>query len=438
MRIGVAASGGRDSTALLHCVWRAAAPLGIDVVALHVHHGLVAEADGWVAHLKAQTARWSRAGPVLTLDVTHLTDRPGRGESVEAWARRERYAALAAMARRQGCDAVMLAHHRRDQAETVLLQALRGAGAAGLAAMPRSTERDGIRWYRPWLDMPHAAIATYVQRWHLSHIDDSSNADERFARNRLRRRVWPVLVDAFPQAELSLSQAALRAQDERAALQSRAEQDADALEAPRRSLPLDPWRKLTPARQQNLLLHWLRDAELGPVPGSLVRRLMLELPKARQGSWPWSAEHRLALHRGNLAIVPTATALPPAGVAASPRDVSRPGSYRFDGWRGVLQVASARSGLSVADLRAVVPRPREGREQFRLQAGAADRSLKKQFQALAVPVWQRSGPLLFDTAGRLLFVPGLGIDARVSREPRHGLRQLSWQCDDPGPSGSPG
>ena len=126
-RIAVATSGGRDSAALLHCTVRAAAALGVQVTALHVHHGLVAGADEWVAHVRRQALRWG-AG----FDMRRLKGVPGPGDSIEAWARRERYAALAEMAHAAGCPLVLLAHHRRDQAETWLLQALRGAGPAGL------------------------------------------------------------------------------------------------------------------------------------------------------------------------------------------------------------------------------------------------------------------------------------------------------------------
>jgi len=107
---------------LLHAAATAAKAIGIDVVALHVHHGLVAAADGWLAHGRALCARWARRGLPVTFASTRLDDRPSRGDSVEAWARQARYRALRTMALEQGIDLVLLAHHRRDQAETFLLQ----------------------------------------------------------------------------------------------------------------------------------------------------------------------------------------------------------------------------------------------------------------------------------------------------------------------------
>ncbi|MDP1789388.1 MAG: tRNA lysidine(34) synthetase TilS, partial [Methylibium sp.] len=138
--LAVAYSGGHDSTALLHATLVAARETGLAVHALHVHHGLSAHADAWLAHCEAQCRRWARRGlPVAFHSVrVQLACRPG--DSLEAVARTARYAALRTLAVEQGVALVLLAHHQRDQAETLLLQALRGAGVAGLAGLPASIE----------------------------------------------------------------------------------------------------------------------------------------------------------------------------------------------------------------------------------------------------------------------------------------------------------
>jgi tRNA(Ile)-lysidine synthase len=120
--VAVAFSGGRDSTALLHATLRAARDGGVQVVALHVHHNLQPEADTWLAHAQQVCQRWSRGAPLRLLH-RRLAGTPARGDSVEAWARRERYRALADMAHEAGAELVLLAQHRRDQAETFLLRA---------------------------------------------------------------------------------------------------------------------------------------------------------------------------------------------------------------------------------------------------------------------------------------------------------------------------
>jgi tRNA(Ile)-lysidine synthase len=167
--------------------------------------------------------------------------RPAAGESVEALARDQRYAALGRMARAAGATLVLLAHHRRDQAETLLLQALRGGGVAGLAGMPARVERDGLTWARPWLALPRGAIEAYVRRYRLTFVEDDSNADPRFARNRLRHEVWPALAVAFPQAEARLADAALGRPGERRPRRAAALDLARCADA--RGLDLAAWRR---------------------------------------------------------------------------------------------------------------------------------------------------------------------------------------------------
>lgn len=420
-RVAVAASGGRDSTALLHLTVRAAALLGVEVVALHVHHGLQAAADDWLALVRAQARRWG-AG----FDVRRLEGKPAAGQSIEAWARRERYRALAEMARAAACPLVLLAHHRRDQAETWLLQALRGGGPRGLAAMPRQAQRQGLTWARPWLDQPREAIEAYVKRHRLRYVDDASNADPRFARNALRHRVWPALASAFPDAETTLAAAARQAQgavrlaDEVAAL------DLPALLRDG-ALDVAAWRGLPPARRDNALRSWLAQVLAEPVPISLLQRLGAELPAAR-GSARWPAPGgELRLYRGRLAV-----SLAQAGSVPSPApcviDLDRPGVLDLPAWGGRLVAAAGDEGGAAPELlQQLTATARTGGERFRLAPGGAARSLKKQFQARAVPAWERDGPLLFTVDGRLLFVPGLGIDAALRAEPGRPQLLIRWQ-----------
>lgn len=289
--VAVAASGGRDSTALLHCTARAAAALGVDVVALHVHHGLMPDADAWLRQVRAQARRWG-----ADFASRRLAGGPPQGASVEAWARRGRYAALAEMAHETGCTLVLLAHHRRDQAETVLLQALRGGGAAALAAMPKKTLRDGIVFARPWLSLPREAVEAYVRRHRLGYVDDPSNAAPVLARARLRA-LWPALQAAFPQAETTLAHTAQRLADERALLDELAAGDLGA--AGGQALEVASLGALTLARRRQLLRGWLRGALLLPVPETLVRRLADELPGAVHARWP-APGGELRLRRGRL------------------------------------------------------------------------------------------------------------------------------------------
>jgi len=292
--VAVATSGGRDSTALLHATVRQARVLGLETVALHVHHGLMPAADHWLDEVRRRARRLGARFACERLQGT-----PARGESVEAWARKHRYESLARMAKAQDCDLVLLAQHRRDQAETFVIQSLRGGGAAGLAAMPKIVQREGITWARPWLGCPREAIDAYLRRHRLRFIDDPSNADPRFARARLRS-LWPALIDAFPDAEGTLARAAQRAAADAAVVAEVAESDLAALGAAEGGLPVAPWLQLSLARRTSALRRWLGTVLKHPVPETLVRRLVEEVPGRHSARWQ-AGERDLVLKRGVLA-----------------------------------------------------------------------------------------------------------------------------------------
>jgi tRNA(Ile)-lysidine synthase len=398
----VAVSGGRDSLALLHATLQAARPLGVDVCALHVQHGLHSQADVWAAQVERVCRRWRVASV-----VERLQGQPRRGDSVEAWARRERYAALARMAKAAGATLVLLAHHRRDQAETFVLQALRGAGAAGLAAMPRLAERDDLSWARPWLAVPREAIEGYLRRHRLKANDDPSNLDPRFARSRLRSAVWPALVAAFPQAEAAFADAAARAAEARQALDEIAANDlADV--ADERGLRLAAWQALPIGRRRVVLQRWLHLQTGQGAPQSLVARLLTEAAAASgTATWPEGGGW-VRRYRGRLSFSAQA---PLAGMAAERVSIRRAGRHAAPG--GTLVVRRVLTGgVPLALLQDCELRPRPAGERFQRAANTPARSLKKQFQAVGLPAWQRDAPLLY-AGEQLVFVPGLGLDARA-------------------------
>ncbi len=434
--VAVATSGGRDSIALLHATLQSACRLGLRVVALHVHHGLMAEADEWQRGLEARVMGWAADGWPVQFASTRLRGAPVPGDSVEAWARRERYAALAAMARAAGASLVLLGHHRRDQAETVLLQALRGAGPAGLAAMPRIAVRDGLTWARPWLAQPVEAIDAYVTATGLDVVVDPSNTDARFARSRLRAVVLPALREAFPDAETALAAVARRAHEARGVLDEVAREDLQRIGAGA-ALPLAAWHALSAPRRANALRAWLAQRIDGAVPESLVRRLLAEANMPGDGTarrWPIDAERGVHAWYGRLVIgmgLPApAASREPAWPPRAPADVAlsllRCDAYALPGWAGRLEVfATERQGIAPHRLAQVLVRARSGGEQFQSHAAGVARRLKKQYQDAGVGEEGRGGPLLFDADGALLFVAGLGIDARAwapASAPQWGLR----------------
>ena len=436
--LAVAFSGGRDSLALLHASCRAAQTLGLQVVALHVHHGLLAEADGWLLSAQRLCARWRRRGWPLRLRWARLSGQPAPGDSLEAWARAGRYEALARLAAEEGASLLLLAQHRRDQAETVLLQALRGGGPAGLSAMPVTAQRGGLSWARPWLDQPRGAIEAYSRRYRLRPIDDPSNDDTTLARNRLRQQVWPALQAAFPDAEVALAAAARRAQEASSALAELAALDLLPLVDADGSLQVAGWRTLSPARQANALRAWF-SARAGAGPAhTLVARLLAEVRLVGAARWPMAGGGSLALYRGRLRLA-GAGAAPgqPAGQPVTPPpsvllDLSGCGRWPVPGWPGSFEVsASVGPGVPADRLRQVDLRPRVGGERFQAAPGSLPRSLKKQYQSAGVPEQQRGGPLVWSGDEVLLFVPGLGPDARCCATAGPDRRALRWCPDTP-------
>ena len=324
----------------------------------------------------------------------------------------------------RGVDLVLLGHHRRDQAETFLLQALRGGGVAGLAAMAKVVRRDGVTWARPWLELPREAIEAYARRHRLRWIEDDSNADERFARNRLRRRVWPALAASFEEAEAALAAAAGRVRHAAELVDEIAAVDLATIGA-EGGLDLVAWRLLSSARQRHALLAWLRRELDGSPPATLVERLLREaLASGPPRRWP-IAGGELQSYRGRLRrVAPRAIAADAAPMAI---DLSRPGVHEVSGWHGAFHVdAVERDGIPLRTAMRLELRARAPRDRFQAGAGRPPRSLKLQFQARGIAPTLRDGPIA-ESDGVVVYVPGLGIDARAlagAGEPQVSIRWL--------------
>jgi len=256
--LGVAYSGGADSTALLLA---AAQRWPGQVEAFHVHHGLQSAADDFVAVCESVCATAGMPLHVIRTDARHVP-----GESPEDAARRARYGALAASARQQGMRAVLLGQHADDQVETLLLALSRGAGLPGLSAMPGRFERGGMVFYRPLLQLPSAVLRGWLERQPVSFVDDPTNADERYTRNRIRARLLPALAQAFPQFRATFARSARHAAQAQAVLVEVAEQDLAATGNPP---SIRAVQALSPARQANVLRYWLTLEQATPSAAQL-------------------------------------------------------------------------------------------------------------------------------------------------------------------------
>jgi tRNA(Ile)-lysidine synthase len=297
--------------------------------------------------------------------------------------------------------------------------------------MPGRTRREGVTWARPWLELPRELIEAYIRQHRLAYVDDDSNGDARFARNRLRLEAWPALVAAFPAAEASLAAAANWAQEASAALAELAEIDLAAI-CHEGELDIAAWRQLSPPRQSNLVRAWLRRATGRAPPASLVERLLHEVPLRGAMRWPLGVG-QLRSYRGRLRHEPlpgVGTAGPAAAGAATGGswkiDLSRPGVHDLAGWEGLIEVRPVSAGGIAAPVAARLEvRARRPGDRFQAGAGRPPRSLKLQFQAAGLPAWQRQGPVLcLDEVP--VFVAGLGIDARALASAGEPQLALAW------------
>lgn len=245
----VALSGGADSTALLiACATRWPGR----VHAVHVHHGLQTAADGFEAHCVALCERLQVPLVVQRVNAAHAA-----GESPEDAARQARYRALAeALQNNWGghIKHMALAQHADDQVETLLLALSRGAGLPGLACMPAVAERQGVTYHRPWLNVPGLALREALKAMGQSWVEDPTNADTRYTRNRIRAELLPVIEQAFPSFRQTFARSASHAAQAQTLLQEVAEQDLQLVGNPPAIKTL---QQLSDARQSNVLRHWL-------------------------------------------------------------------------------------------------------------------------------------------------------------------------------------
>ena len=262
--LAIAYSGGADSTALLlaACAWRPG-----QVSAIHVHHGLQAAADNFAAHCSAVCAGLGVPLHIARVDARHQT-----GQSPEDAARNARYSALADGARALGLPAVLLGQHADDQVETLLLALSRGAGLAGLSAMPATFERSGMLFARPLLEVPAASLRAWLLAQEHTFVEDPSNSDERYTRNLIRARLLPALQEAFPAFRSTFARCAAHAAQAQSLLDEVAAQDLALIGQPPAIAAL---QALSRPRQANVLRHWLRMAH-GATPSTAQLEQLLE------------------------------------------------------------------------------------------------------------------------------------------------------------------
>ncbi|WNK20778.1 tRNA lysidine(34) synthetase TilS [Halomonas piscis] len=376
--VWVALSGGMDSALLLTLAAELCRARGRPLRALHINHGLQAAAADFEHRCRALCRE---LGVPLTV-ARVAVDALGRG--VEGAARKARYAAFVEQV--PAGDTLMLAQHRRDQAETWLLAAMRGSGVRGLGAMPERRVFHGITLARPWLEAEHGALADAARalagEGRLDWCDDPTNADTRFERNYLRHRVLPALKARWPHAERSLAAAALHMQDADALLEAYAAEELATLQVGAEQLDAAALAGRSRGRQRLLVRTFCRQQGLATPPQKRLETLLAQLGAAADAqahvTWPGGCAR---LWRGRLYL------LPEEHQAAAP-------DWR-SAWDGCAPLATPLGEVDV-QLKAgaegaalpLIASWRRGGEVIRL-AGRGRRDLKRLLAEAGVPPWER-------------------------------------------------
>ncbi len=421
-RVCVGLSGGLDSVVLLHLLKTLRDALGFSLSAIHVHHGLSPNAEAWAEFCTRLCAEWT-----VPLTLARVRIAAGDPRGIEAAARAARYDAFA----RQACDAIVLAHHRDDQAETLLLQLLRGAGIKGLAAMPaeRGLAGGSIRLLRPLLAAERAELQAYAAAHGLAFVEDESNRQTRYARNFLRHEVLPVIERRFPAYRHTLARAARHFADCDEIMQDMAVLDAAGAMV-EGGLQVSALAALSLPRARNLLRYFLAWHGWPAPPAEWLEEALSQLLQARP-----DAEVRLALAGRELARyrdrIHVLAALPDSGI----------GEWFWRGepvleltGLGALEFVQGRGhGVSCARLAAatVTVRPYPGGAQLRPDCRRPRRSVKNLLQESAVPPWQRRQLPALYCGERLVWLAGVGVDCAYQAGPDELGWLISWRPPEP-------
>ena len=380
----LAYSGGRDSHVLVHAMAALVPRLSAPVQVIHVHHGLHPDADIWVKHCQSACNDLG-----LPLVHCHVNAQPATGDSPEAAARQARYAAFADQM--LAGDMLLTAHHQDDQAETLMLQLLRGAGPQGLAAMPVHKDFAKGSQLRPLLSFGRAELERYAHDQQLTWIHDGSNDELIYRRNYLRHEVMPALQRQWPAYNRTLSRSALLCAEATALLNEMASADLVSI-ARDEQLSVTALLALSPNRQRNVLRYWCRSRGL-PLPAQAHMEQIQGQLCASQEHTPLIAWPGAELRRYQDQLYLMTPLVPIDALTAVDWDMES----ALDFTHGRLSVKkNCVSGLdaTVRDQKIKVCF-RQGGERVELASGQ-HHPLKKIFQQYHIPPWRRSGlPLIY-------------------------------------------
>lgn len=410
-------SGGLDSVVLLDLLAQLRHPLQFQLSATHVNHQLSPQAGDWAAFCASLCDAYTVPLTTIAVQVPFQS-----GDSLEAAARSVRHEAL----KRCATDFIVLAHHLDDQAETLMLQLLRGCGVEGASAMGEQHERQ----LRPLLQISRAQLEQYARRRGLNWVEDESNLDTRFDRNFLRHRVLPVLEERFPAYRETLLRASSNFSESALLQQELAALDASSA-IHKKKLSVAALAHLSLPRAKNLLRHFMKLHGIAAPSAirldDMLNQLLSAKPDARIRIPLGSFELRRFL---NQAWIIPALPQPDHDLSYTWQGESE---IELGALRGTLKFWPVQGqGISRARLEQapVTLRLRQGGERLQPDCKRPQRSLKNLFQEAGIPPWKRQTmPLLF-SGENLVAGLGIGIACTFQAHPDEPGIMLEWQAAD--------
>jgi tRNA(Ile)-lysidine synthase len=396
IRIAVALSGGLDSVVLLDTVCKAQAKNQTQIYAFHIHHGLQKPADDWLIFCEKLAKQYKIP---FDFRLLHLDTTETKG-NIEARARAGRYEALADLCEEYGIEDLLLAHHQNDQAETILLQLLRGSGVAGLSGMPVNREvlgKPGITLWRPLLNQSRRELEAYAKEHKLTWIEDPSNQNTKYRRNALRKKIIPALENIQPEALANMARSAELLGEAQVLLNRLANQDGKSIISKDR-LKVELLLALAindlPAAN-NVLRYWLQTHQLAMPSQERLQAWWRDLAKVKaDANLVWlHDERKIYLWRGMLQVA------------------------NIEAGRWVLKTLPTNSkqlGLPaqwVKEAQAnnqIILKERLGSEKIQIKAKTPRKTLKNLYQEADIPPWERQAPLLYIN-DELIAVAGIGL-----------------------------
>lgn len=418
-RVCVALSGGVDSIVLLHLLHALQPHIGYALCACHVQHHISPNTKSWGAFCKDVC---KKLNVPITLENVSALNTTGIG--IEQAARLARYRLL----QRQPVDIVALAHHQDDQAETLLLQLLRGAGLTGLAAMPKqgtapagrnAFEYSNRPWFiRPLLNVSKAQLTEIANEFGWEWVEDESNEDPSYRRNWIRLKLLPALREHYPQVSRTLSRTATHVQESLLLIDDLAKIDGNGIMLPDGTLDLLKWRGLAPPRNANLLRYWLKqhgvkipnEARLNAV---LHQFRTMRLTGANCVSF---GECRLGWYQGKLHVIPfferNSETVQLKKDAVTPDTL--PCTTHWAPLNATLNFLPAdKEGLNVALFSThtvTIETKRSLNEPFKANKKRPHKTLKNLFQENGIPPWAREGWPIIRIDGVIAAIPCIGVN----------------------------